>query len=542
MFYTRGRHSLKFGGLINRFQQFTNNGTNSRGAITFANINSFLLGQPASFRAVTPGSNLTRTYHYTTLGFYGQDDWRVSSGLTLNLGLRYEFLTQPQEVQGFSAALRDIQHDANTTLGPAFENPSLRNLSPRLGFAWDVRGDGKTALRGGFGLLYDIGNLGNALSAGAGATPPFAALSTVSLTTPTPLVLPLTFPDSAAGKALRTVDYLLQQPHMLQYNLTVDRQLPLNMAVALAYAGSRGLNLIQTKEGNPTVPQVLANGSQFWPANAPRTNPNWTSIELKTGAGNSWYNSLQLGLSKRLGKGLQFQSSYTWSKVLDETQGQLGVDNNASSTFGSDPTHRSADKGPASFDAAHNWRFNAIYRLPEFSSAGRVTGKLLNGWWISGILSLQTGYPFTPALQTNRSRSGVNGGGAGIDRPDLVPGRSNDNIILGGADRYYDPRAFTVPALGFLGNLGRNTLRGPGFANLDFSLVKDTSLRFLGESGKLEFRAEFFNILNRVNFDMPSRTVFAARADLESPLSDAGRITNTSGSSRQIQLALKMLF
>jgi hypothetical protein len=124
----------------------------------------------------------------------------------------------------------------------------------------------------------------------------------------------------------------------------------------------------------------------------------------------------------------------------------------------------------------------------------------------------------------------------------LVPGRSNDNIILGGPDRYYDPGAFTVPALGFLGNLGRNTLRGPGFANLDFSLVKDTSLRFLGESGKLEFRAEFFNILNRVNFGMPNRTVLAARADVENPLANAGRITNTSGSSRQIQIALKILF
>jgi len=540
LFYTRGRHSLKFGTLINRFRQFTANGTNSKGTVTFASIPTFLQGLPSTYTAVTPGSALARAYHYTTLGFYVQDDLRLRPNLTFNLGLRYEFLTQPQEVKGFSAALRDMVHDANTTLGPAFENPTLRNFSPRFGFAWDVMGNGRTAVRGGFGLLYDIGNLGNALSAGAGAMPPFASLSTVRPTGV--LTLPLTFPADTAGKALRVVDYHLQQPHLLQYNLTLERQLPLGMAMTLAYGGSRGMNLIQTKEGNPTVPQTLADGRQFWPVNAPRTNPFWSNIESKTAAGNSWYNSLQFGVSKRLAKGLQFQSSYTWSKVLDETQGQLNVDNNSSSTFGSDPTHRAVDRGPASFDVAQSWRFNTIYRLPGFSSLQGFSSKLLNGWWMSGILSVQSGYPFTPGLQTNRSRSLVNGGGAGIDRPDVIASRSNDSIILGGPDRYFDASAFSIPAAGFLGTLGRNTLRGPGFANLDFSMAKDTALRFLGEGGAIEFRAEIFNILNHANFGMPDRTVFAARLDSEPILATAGRITSTAGSSRQIQFALKLVF
>ena len=174
--------------------------------------------------------------------------------------------------------------------------------------------------------------------------------------------------------------------------------------------------------------------------------------------------------------------------------------------------------------------------------AGGLLSKVLNGWWMSGILSLQTGYPFTPALGSNRSRSLVDGGTAGIDRPDLVAGRSNDNIILGGPNRYFDPSAFTIPAAGFLGNAGRNILIGPGFANLDFSLAKDTVLRWLGESGRMEFRTEVFNILNRANLDIPSRNVYAARANVEAPLANAGVITRTVTTSRQIQFALKFLF
>jgi hypothetical protein len=554
LFYTKGRHSLKFGTLVNRFQQYMLVSTNSRGTLSFANMQNFLSGAATSLGGVTPGSVLDRTYFFSSLGFYAQDDFHITSRLTLNLGLRYEFITQPQEVRGHGAAIRDVQHDADTTLGAPYKNPSLKDFSPRFGFAWDVFGDGKTAVRGGFGLLYDLGNLGSALIVGTTATPPFSRLSTVA--NPTSLTLPFTFPATAAGKSLRTVDYLLPQPHLLEYNLTVERQLPWNIALTVAYGGSRGINIVRTVEGNPTVPQLLGDGRQFWPVGAPRTNPNWTNMEFKTGGGNSWYNSLQVGLIKRITKGLQFQSSYTWSRVIDETQAQLAADDGGSSVFGTDPAHRQVDRGLADFDSPHNWRFNTIYYLPGAGSG--VTGKLLSGWWMSGILSLQTGYPFTVALNSNRSRSGVNGGAAGIDRPDLLPGRNNGNIVsgttagcqgvaagqkLGTPDLYFDPCAFAIPAVGFLGTAGRNILRGPGFANLDYSLVKDTAIKALGESGKLEFRAEIFNILNRSNFALPSRLVYAATQNVEAPLPSAGVITSTgSNTSRQIQFALKLLF
>jgi hypothetical protein len=288
----------------------------------------------------------------------------------------------------------------------------------------------------------------------------------------------------------------------------------------------------------------------------PRTNRNFGTIGLVTAGANSWYNSLQVGMAKRFSKGLEFQSSYTWSKLLDETQGQLVNEDIGSSSFGSDPSRRNVDKGLASFDITHNWKLNGIYRFPTLGGGNRAR-YIVDGWWMSGILSLQSGYPFTPALVANRSRSGVAGGASGIDRPDLVPGRSNSNIVsgtstgclgvapgqqLGTPNLYFDPCAFTIPVLGFLGTAGRNILRGPGLFTVDFALAKDTALPFLGEGRKIEFRAQFFNLLNHANFGLPNRLVFAGTGNVQVPLPTAGVITNTITDSREIEFALRLVF
>ncbi len=581
LYYARGAHSFKFGTLINRFQPWLKTGTNVRATIRFANLQAFLLGNTNNVLAVTPGSIVDRTYRYTTYGFYAQDDWRATSRLTLNLGLRYEFHSDFVERFNQGAALRDLVSDQDTTVGAVFINPSFKNFSPRFGFAWDVRGDGKTAVRGGFGLLYDVaGGFMAGLKISTVATPPFSSQSTVSVTQP--LTLPLTYPAGAVGRSPRLQDYHMQQPHLLSYNLTVERQLPFGMGVTAAYAGSRAINILQAKEGNPTVPlgvpqagacvarpagtAYVLNGPKCWLGIGvdPRTNPNWTNIELVTAGTSSWYNSLQFSLQKRLSQGLQFQSSFTWSKALDEGQQVIVGD---TSDYPSDPTDRRVDKGPAGFDIRGNWRFNAIYRIPELASGWK--GKLLNGWWTSGIWSVQSGFALTPDLTSNRSRSNNNNAfGGPSDRPDILPGRNNENITkgttagctgvaagqqLGTPDLYFDPCAFAVQAAGFLGNAGKGILRGPGTNNLDFSLVKDTALGLLGESGKLEFRTEVFNILNRTTFDLPAVTLFAGStaavgnganllAGGESALATAGRINATRTTSRQIQLSLKLLF
>jgi hypothetical protein len=260
-----------------------------------------------------------------------------------------------------------------------------------------------------------------------------------------------------------------------------------------------------------------------------------------TAASDSWYNSLQLGVQKRLSSGLQFQSSYTWSKSLDTTQGQAPGEFGGGG-YGVDPDRHKTDKGASDFDTRHSWNFNTLYQLPSPNLSG--FGAILQGWRVGTILALRSGLPFTPVLSGNRSRTKVRG--SSPDRPDRVLGRTPSDIILGGANRYFDPGAFTIQPVGFLGTSGRNDLQGPGMVNLDFSLAKQTPLPFLGEEGRLEFRAEIFNLFNRPNFNIPNngRTVFTAdetRVNL-TPLVSAGQIDRTVTSSRQVQLALKLVF
>jgi hypothetical protein len=571
VYYTRGRHSLKFGFLLNHYQQRYSSSSNLRGGLTFTNIASFLQAQASSVTADLPGSVLYHWYHSNAYGFYAQDDLRVSSRLTLNVGLRYEPMSQIDESTGRGSSLQDVQHDAAVTPGPpVFVNPSLRNFSPRFGFAWDVKGDGKTAVRGGFGLLYDVNQWGHALAVDLSGE---AGAKRLTITNPGVITIPLTLPQTPNSTSLSQPDYHMQQPHLLQYNLTVERQLPFSMAVNLGYAGSRGINIVMSLEGNPVVPQGIPlngvcvplpsgqtyniNGPSCWTAGNPRTNPHFGTITLNTAGGDSFYNALQIGLTKRLSRGLQFQSSYTYSKVIDDTRGLSSAAFFSGSPAPSDPVHRNVDRAVANFDTTQNWRFNSIYNLPQSSLSG-AAGKLLNGWWMSGILSLQNGYPLNPELSSNRSLDG-NLGGANIDRPNLVQGFTPSSIVsgttgagclgvapnlpLGTPNLYYNPCAFSIQPAGFLGNAGRNMLRGPGLLNLDFSVVKDTAIKRLGESGRLQFRAEVFNILNHANFAAPlSPIVFAGVQAVEAPVSTAGLITTTANNARQVQFALKLLF
>jgi hypothetical protein len=236
------------------------------------------------------------------------------------------------------------------------------------------------------------------------------------------------------------------------------------------------------------------------------------------------------------------QSSYTWSKVIDEPQSQLGVDDNVDSAFATDPLNRATDRGVAGFDITQNWHLNATYLMPTPASMHPLWEKIIAGWRASLILGVRSGFPFTPVLQTNRSRSVVNGGAANIDRPNVKPGRKPGDSVLGGPTQYYDTSAFVVPEAGFLGTSARNAVRGPGFSSFDMSLAKHLPIEALGDSGQLEVRVDFFNIFNRANFAMPDRTIFTGRDTAELPLPTAGRIRATAGASRQIQFAIKLMF
>jgi hypothetical protein len=614
LFITKNRHSIKAGFLINHYQVEVANGVSLWGQIKFANIDTFLGGVPTNYQAIAPGGINYKDVRYDTVGGYIQDDFKANKRLTLNLGLRYEINTDVRVVgpsEPFNGALENPATDVNLTHTSLLtRNPSYNNIGPRLGFAYDVFGNGKTALRGGFGELYQVAAWMSFLHGSTRA--PFGQNQFTGSSAN--WTLPFTVPS---GNSLATLqsrnptlyDWTIKQPKMLQYNLTLQQQLPWQMALQVAYGGSRGYNLQTLTDGNPIVPNgvpgMLSNGATgciyVGSANLPPINqqnlvfgPNANACvapvvtaaqatpvypvqpnvanrmnnyfgpgnEIKDSA-ESWYNSMQVELQKSTTHGLQFQTNFTYSRLLDTPQGaSSGVTETVgSSTYASDPWNPGLDRGPSSFNTPFVWKSNVIYHLPKFDSPNRFMSGLVNGWWMTGIAQVQTGYPFTVTFSGGRSGMNVDGSNvAVVDRPMVNPGRGPGNITsgkstgcsgvqagtqLGTPGLWYDPCAFSIQSSGFLGNESRNFLTGPHYRDLDYSLVKDTNARFLGDAGSIEIRAEVFNILNHANFSLPNSSVFAGTGpqtnDVESVVQGAGQILSALP-SRQVQLSLKLLF
>jgi hypothetical protein len=579
LFYTRGKHALKMGVLVGHIQSNIQNEFQT-GTVVIPGAGALLLGVPAlSYSIRLPGSNSSPRYDWYTLGFYGQDDWRATSRLTVNLGFRYEFNTSPNEPDGRSSAVLDPNSpELSIVVGKPFENASLRNFSPRVGFAWDVFGNAKTSVRGGFGIYYDISQLGSALIEESTGMPPFAYNATI----PGPPVLPspaqvaalnppMTIANAniyAAQPSFDAADYYSKQPYMMQYNLSVDQQITPGMALSVGYVGTRGIHLYALSEANPCIPTGFSNGLPNWAgltaeeqgddcpnpttgaANGDRVNPNYGSINMNTTDDSSRYDALQVSLNNRLGKGFQFQAAYTYSRSTDDGQGQLESDIAEFRTYA--PLVK-LDSGPSFFDATHNFRFNTLYHIPGLKAEGFV-GKALSGWWVGTIVSAQTGYPFSVLVGGNPSDSAISEvHSPANDRADYGTSANlatalltNPNavvynpatVIVGKPGEWFNPNMFTSAPTGYLGNTSRGLLRGPSFVDWDASINKDTRAGFLGEAGLIQFRAEFFNFLNHSNYALPCQEISSgscAPGGLISSLAEGA-------SPRDIQLALKLIF
>ncbi len=542
--YLHGNHSFKIGGEFRRF--YNNNFTLDTGTFTFANVAAFQAGTGNGF-AITLGDR-SSAIGTGALGLFIQDNFKVRPGLTLELGLRYDWNMTPTErfdrfvvFDPATVSLRRVGQDIDKIY-----KQNNKNFQPRLGIAWDPTGSGKTIVRTAYGILVDQ-PVTNTVT-GPTANPPLA--TPLSFTGSINLASARTT-AGAAGLAPNTIDHNFKNAYVQSWNLNVQRELTPSLAVMVGYFGSKGTHLRLSRNINQFINGVrpfirLSSASPI----APNTLlGNITQIES---SGNSSYNALWATATKRLSRNFQFNASYTWSKSIDynSLNSQGVVVQNSYNLRG--------DRGLSDFDTRHRFVISGLYELPWKGN------RLVEGWQLGTIVQLQSGNPINILAGNPLAIAGTGiGAGAGIAtftglatvRPDLI----GDPEILGTPNQWFtntvcDPRApagcpsgavFALPValagttnVFHFGNLGRNVLIGPGFNNVDFSVTKNTRLT---DKVRFQFRAEFFDIFNRANFGQPGRTAQVGSTAF-GLISGTRFPTGDSGSSRQVQFAVKLLF
>jgi hypothetical protein len=528
--WTHGAHSLRFGGVFSRVRSNFEQQGWWGGFYTFPGLAAFLQGTPSLFQGPEPGqTDSYRDFREIEVDGYIHDEWKIGPKLTMNMGVRYEFVTNP---------VTDL-HPLETLINPPFgkfqrvphvfaSNPSLRNFDPRVGLAYDPFGDHKTAIRAGFGIFYDPIRA-RSYASGYYFNPPYALAFVPLPAFPNPFPGALPPPAQLVG-----VDYNTNvTPHMYQWNINVQRELMSSTTLTVGYVGSRGLHLYAARDINPVQPSVVNGVTVFGvPRGAtaagivsnPRLNPAGAALSSEAPVGDSNYHSLQVGLNRRFAHGLQSQLSYTWSKCLDNASGTYGLEGGIP---WSNPLNGSFDHGRCLFDRPQVLKWSGVYALPFNQNI------FVKGWQMSGGLTAQSGSPWNVVIGFDQSGSAV-----GNQRPNVVLPESQ--IFTGIVSHWANPAAFSLPAPGTLGNLQRDFLPGPGITTLDYAVMKDTPIK---EQVHLQFRAEFFNLLNHANFSLPNANVFIQTPNGGgAPNPTFGKITATTTSSRQIQFALKLMF
>ena len=545
-FYNRGNHSLRFGWALERMQNNTTANLQPTGLYGFGSLSDFLTNQPANLGATIPGSLSPRDIRQTLLAGYVQDDWRIRRNFTLNAGLRYEFASVPTEVNGKLDNLRSLTATAPTLGSPYFSNPTYRNFEPRLGFAWDPFHDGKTAVRGAFGV-YDVLPLIYEFTLAISETAPFYKIGTSGN-------LPAgSFPNAAATliandpTSLQT-GYVQPNPprnYVMNWNLTLQRQLSRNLTAMVGYVGNRGVHMLNREDDANSVLPTLTPQGLMWPSPAgsgTRLNPNVGAIRALYWAGNSFYDALEAQVIKRLSSGFTIQGGYTWGKAIDTGSASVIGDpfqNSISSPYFFCITCR---RGLSDFNVSQSVTAHFLWTLPvpKDWTQGAFRSTAFGGWAVGGIFTAQSGVPFTAIL--GGDSLGLNSSDPWAYPNRLAGAGCHSLVNPGNPNNYIKLQCLSFPNPSTLmGNLGRNTLIGPGLMDLDFAVFKNFPLRHLSETSKLQFRAEMFNILNRPNFAPPvaNETVFDQSGN---PVAGAGALNATTTSSRQIQFGLKLFW
>lgn len=556
MFYTAGAHSIKFGYAYERIRDNVTAVTDGNGVFNFGSLSDFLSNKPKSFKGAFPSAVSGRSVRQTVFGTYVEDDWRWSPQLTVNIGVRYEFATIPTETHGKLSILPTLDSPLPVCEVPIagcqaaphaylFSNPTTKDFEPRIGLAWDPFGNGRTAVRAGFGI-YDTLPLPYLYNLEYVFTAPFFKEG-INNALPLGSFPTLAFSTITAGS--NTLRQAYQDPHpkrsyVLQYTLDVQHQITDSLALMLAYVGSGGVHEPFRAEEANRVPPTVTPAGLLWPApvgSGTKVNPFNGVIRGLYWRGKSNYNALESHLEKRLSHGVQMSVAYTWSKDIDLGTSAVAGDTFANSIAGLLSDYMSANRGPSDLNVTQSFIFSGLWNAPAGTSLPAAARFVAGGWQVGGVVRASTGVPFTPVMAGDPL--GQNGDHS-FDVPNVLgsaPGCSS-LVNPGNPNQYIKTQCFAVPnPINLRGNASRNMLTGPSQFNLDVSLVKNFAVKALSDSSNLQFRAEAFNILNHANFAPPvdNNALFDQSG---APIATAGLIDSTASSSRQIQLALKLTF
>jgi len=605
-FWTHGAHSVKFGVDIER-EQYNFIANQNKGARwNFSSLANYFNNNSTHFEAGIPSTVDTRELRQTIIGGYVQDDWRIRSNLTLNLGLRYEMATVLNDAQGRIGGLLNITDAApqcafNFTspwaknfstpppgskcgsVGPYYTNPTKRNFEPRVGFAWDPFRDGKTSIRGGFGI-YDVLPLPGYFLLQLNQGAPFMIFTSIDRSK-NPAVAGSFFkngesllvnePDpSLLGKLSTSV--IETHPHrnyLLQWNLNVQRQITNDLSISAGYIGSHGVHmLIRGDDANMSQPAVQTPEGLLFPKTTNKINPVLGIMRYIYWGTDSFYDGLNINIDKKMSHGLQFQFAYTWAKSIDDNSSTIAGD-----TFGNglNSLYYFAPKslrGRSDFNVGQNIAVNVLYALPTPKSLNGFAKAAVGGWQLGTIVKYNNGIPTTVINNGDPALLG-NGGADPFGIPDIIPGCDpiNHNFIGGTKPSYINTSCYRNPTVAassptaalcvnnftgaavpapsgrvycsnLVGNAGRNTLIGPKLVNVDFVATKNNYITKISETFNIQFRAEIFNIFNHSNFNPPEPGAGAGIFVDDGSAGANGELDSLATQPRDIQFGLKVIW
>jgi Carboxypeptidase regulatory-like domain/TonB dependent receptor/TonB-dependent Receptor Plug Domain len=597
---THGRHSIKFGGEIERMQDNEVSASNINGLFRYDTLTAFLTNKPSLFSGTGTPLPLDIGLRETLFGAYVQDDIKLQKTLTLNAGLRYEMLTVPTESHGLTSVLPSLTAAQPNVGTPLFKNPTLHNFEPRLGFAWNPH-SGKTLFRGGFGI-FDVLPLPYEFTLTFQRAAPF--VRTIVGENPPAGSLPMgaynQFINQADTNLAYYADPTPKRNYVMQWNLSVARELTSTLALTVGYVGSRGVHQPYRVDNiDMVLPPTLTPEGYLWPipntaplmtsttcANGstptptgcpwPKLNPNFGRINATLWQANSFYDAMQVDVAKRASHGFTFHAAYTWGKSIDTLSATEADDAFPNGLFNQPFFDQRTTRGLSDFNVAQTLVLSATWEVPGPRKDSKLPEWAFGGWQLVALYKASTGQPFTPIMGGDPLGTQLDETG---EVPSIKPGcdlvntnfkKDANGPIYINSDCFILPQstpaiasqcqtfgfvapnpAVTPPVAGnpgiagtcanLRGNLGRNVVIGPGLSKLDLSVFKNNYIRRISESFNAQFRAEIFNIFNRANFSSPTDNL-AVFDQNGLPIQSGGLIDSTQTTSRQIQFALKLIW